>query len=105
MILDLGAVPGTVSEWVEHWSRMQEIMGSNPSRVKPMTNKIDTCRFLARCLALLGTGKFWLAHCQDNVTEWGIGSWFWWPGFPVVQHYKIAVRAYCPDMTLDVTKT
>ena len=32
-----------------------------------MTYKVDTCRFVARCLALLG-GKDWLTQCQDNVT-------------------------------------
>ena len=26
---------------------------TNPGRVKPMTYKIDTCQFLARCSALL----------------------------------------------------
>ena len=46
--------PSAVVESVEHWSRMREIVGSNPSRVKPMTYQIDTCRFLARCSALLG---------------------------------------------------
>ena len=46
--------PGAVAESVEHWSRVREIMGSNPGRVKPMSYKIDTCHFLARCLALLG---------------------------------------------------
>ena len=46
--------PGTVAESVEYWSRVWEIVGSNPSRVKPMTNKIDACHFLARCSTLLG---------------------------------------------------
>ena len=43
--------------------------------------KIDACRFLARCLALLGedkdkerTRRGPLAQCQDNVTEWDIRS-------------------------------
>ena len=44
--------PGAVAESVEHWSRVWKIMGSNPGRVKPMTYKIDTCRFLTRCSAL-----------------------------------------------------
>ena len=39
-----------------------------------MTYEIDTCRFLAMCLALLGKRKDWLAQCQDNETEWGIRS-------------------------------
>ena len=43
-----------MAESVEHWSLVREIAGSNPGRVKPMTYKIDTCRFLARCSALLG---------------------------------------------------
>ncbi len=45
---------GAVAESVEHWSRVREIVGSNPGRVKPMTYKIDICHFLARCSALLG---------------------------------------------------
>ena len=40
-------IPGAVTESVEHWS-------SNPSRVKPMTYKLDTSHFLAKCSALLG---------------------------------------------------
>ena len=48
---------GTVTELVEHWPRMPEIVDSNHGRVKPMTNQIDTFRFLARCPALLGLGK------------------------------------------------
>ena len=61
--------PGTVAEWVEHWSRLWEIVGLNPGQVKPVTYKIDTSRFLSRCSALLGWDKDWLAHCQHNVTE------------------------------------
>ena len=45
---------GRGAESVEHWSRVREIVGSNPVRVKPMPYQIDTCRFLARCSALLG---------------------------------------------------
>ena len=45
---------GAVAELVEHWSRVLEIVDSNPIRVKSMTSKIDTCGFLARCSALLG---------------------------------------------------
>ena len=41
----------------------------NSGQVKPVTYKIDTCRFVARCSALLGQGKDWLALCQDNLTE------------------------------------
>ena len=43
-----------VAEFVEHWSRMREIVSSNPDRVRPMTYQIDTCGFLARSSALLG---------------------------------------------------
>ena len=46
---------------------------------------------------------------QDNVTEWDIRSWCWRPGFPVGQHYKVAIAALSqistsPDMTLNVAK-
>ena len=36
--------------------------------IKPISYKVDT-----DAQALLGQGKDWLAQCQDNVTEWGIG--------------------------------
>ena len=45
--------PGAMAKSVEDWSRVWEIVGSNPGRVKPMTYKTDTCCFLAKCLALL----------------------------------------------------
>ena len=61
-----------------------------------MTHQIDTCRFLARCLALLGQGNDWLAQCHDSVTEWDVQvmvlmAWF----FPVGQHYKVTMSVHC----------
>ena len=56
-------------------------------QVKPMTYKIDTCHFLAMCLALLGYGKDWLAQYQDNDTEWDTRSMSQWHCFPVGQYY------------------
>ena len=47
---------------------------SVPSRVKPITYKIDTCHVLAGCLTLLGYGEDWLAQIQNYVTKWGIWS-------------------------------
>ena len=58
-------VPGAVAESVEHWPHVWEIIGLNPCRVEPMTYQIDTRRFLARCSALFGKGKDWLAQCQS----------------------------------------
>ena len=46
--------------------------GSNPGRVKPITDKIDICHFLARHSVLLGKGKDWLAQDRDNVPAWEI---------------------------------
>ena len=109
LVVFLKLVPGAVTESVEHWSRVWEIVSSSSGRVKPMTYNIDTCCFLAKCSALLGQGQDWLAQCQDTVTEWGIGSWCWRPGFPVEQHYKVAMSdksqvRTCPDITLDVAR-
>ena len=67
--------PGAVAESVENVSCVGEIVGLNPCRVRPLTYKIDTSQFLARCSALLEQGKDWVAQCQDNVTEWNIRSW------------------------------
>ena len=36
------------------WSHVREIVGSNPWSSQLKTYNIDACRFLARCLALLG---------------------------------------------------
>ena len=64
--------------------------------------KIDTCHILARHSALLGYFKDWLAHGQDNVTEWDgmVSQW----------DYKVAMSAQSqvgtrPGMTLDVART
>ena len=75
-----------------------------------MTYKIDTCRFLARCSALLGRGINWLAQCQDNVTEWDIMSWCLWVVLAVAQHQKVAMSAQLQagthsDMTIGVAKS
>ena len=45
---------GAVTESVEHWPHVQEMVNSNLGRVKPMTYKFDMCRFLARGSVLLG---------------------------------------------------
>ena len=45
---------GAVAESVERWSRVREIVGSNPGGGKPMTYQIDTGHIPARCSTLLG---------------------------------------------------
>ena len=67
--------------------------GFEPRSIQPDDLNIDTCHFLARCLALLGQGKDWLAQCQDNVTEWDIRCWQL--GLPVQQHYTIDMSVHC----------
>ena len=57
--------------------------------------KIDTCRLLAWRSALLGSGKDWLAQCQDNATEWDSRSWCWQSDVPVRQHYEVALSVHC----------
>ena len=65
-------------ESVERWSWKQDIGSLVSSRVKPMTYQIDTCRFLACRLVLIGYGKDWLAqfkisdHDASNlISQWG----------------------------------
>ena len=48
--------PGAVTKSVERRLSMREIEGLVPSQVKPMTYKIDVCRFLAWHLPLIGSG-------------------------------------------------
>ena len=68
-------------------------------RVKPKTYKIDTCRILTWCSAVIGYGKDWLVQYQDNVTEWDIRSWL------SHNEYTLSQVSTSPDMTLDVTRT
>ena len=74
---------------------MGEIGSSVPGRVKPMTYKIASCRFLARQSILVGHGKDWLAQCQDTVTGWDIRLWDQLPDFPVGKDYKMTMSAHC----------
>ena len=67
--------PGTVAELVERWPRVWEIGSLVLGRVKSMTYKIDTCRFVAWHSTLIGYGKDGFAQCQENVTGRDIGSW------------------------------
>ena len=69
-------------------------------QVKPMTYAIDNCSFQAWGSELLGQGKHWLAQCQDNVTEWDIGSGYWQLNFPVGQHYKGTMSVHCQKLVL-----
>ena len=72
-----------------------EIRRFGPCLFKPWASqnkdiKIDVCRFLARHSA----------QCQDNMTEWDIRSWSWWPGFLVEQRhhdYALTQVGACPD--------
>ena len=63
--------------------------GLIPSRVKSMTYTFDHCRMLIWRSALIGYCKGGITQVQDIVTEWDIGSWFWWPDFKVGQYYKV----------------
>ena len=93
---------------VERRPRVWEIASLILGRVKTMTYKIDTCRFLAWRLALIGSGKDWLAQCPDNVTEENIGSWCRSPDFSMGQHYEVTMKSQvgaCSDITLAVAKT
>ena len=67
--MGLCVVPAAVTESVEHGPHLWEIGSMIPSRAKPMTNKINTCRFVAWCSALIGWDQDWFAQCQDNMTE------------------------------------
>ena len=58
---------------LEDWESKCPRFESRPCGFEPwlsQTNdfKMETCRFLAWRLVLLGKGKDWLAQCQDNVT-------------------------------------
>ena len=50
-------VQDAVATKVERGLRMQVIWSLVPDQVKPITYKIDICRFLAWRLALIGLGK------------------------------------------------
>ena len=63
----------TVTKLVECEPRVPEIRCSILRRVKPMTYKIYTCRFLAWPWALLAPDKDWLAQCPNNLIECDIG--------------------------------
>ena len=66
---------GMLAESLGHMPCVWEIWSSVPGRVKPMTCKIDTCRYLVRWMFDINRIRF--AQCQDNMAEWDIGSWCW----------------------------
>ena len=46
-------------------------------------------------LSTIRIGKVWLTQCQDNVTEWDSKHvMVLMVGFPVGQHYKVAMSAH-----------
>ena len=83
------------SEYVERRLPMWKVGSLNLSRVKPMTYKIDILCYLDWRLALIGQDMDWLAYDLDNVSVWGIRSWFQQLGLPVGQHYKVAMSVHC----------
>ena len=84
------------------------MLSPNPNTLRGITPPL---RFLAWDSAIIGQDKDWLAHCQDNVTEWDIGSWCQRSNFPVGQNYKVSMSVHCnksitsPDMTINVART
>ena len=52
----------------------------------------------------------WSAQCQNNVTEWCIGSWDQWHGILVGQHYKVVMTEQSQvgiriEMNIEVART
>ena len=65
-----------MAQSVERRLLVWKVWNLSPSRVKGMSYKIDACRYLGWCSALIGSDKDWLVQYeyQDKVTEWDIGS-------------------------------
>ena len=61
-------------------------------------SNIDTCHFLARCMAVLGEGKDWFAQCLDNVIEWDIR--LWWGGLGSQSDNTIHCHVYTQSQVL-----
>ena len=67
---------------------LSEMGDFGPHAFEPWSSQMNdlqiyACHFLDKCSPLLGKGKDWSAQCQDNVTEWDIGSEFQQADFPV----------------------
>ena len=81
-----------VAKAVEHSHSMWKVGSLNPSRVNPMTYKIDTCHHLAWHLVLIGSDKDWFALHQDNVRLCGTLGHDTWCLFSLVrQHYEVTM--------------
>ena len=87
--------PEVVTEFVQRRLPVLKVGSSNPSRVKPVTYKIDTCHYLAWRLVLIGYDNDWLVQYKDNVTEWDTGLLCWLTGLSVEQHYKVVIYVHC----------
>ena len=64
---------------------------------KSQSNDLTNLYLWLPILALIGLGMDWLAQCQDNVTEWNIGSWCQWASLPVRQHGEVTVTRQYPS--------
>ena len=44
---------------------------------------------------------------QDDVTEWDVKSWCWWPGLPLEQYFKYTLSPVGtrPDIILDIARS
>ena len=84
--------PGGVAEAVERKLCVWDLGSSVPSRVKPMTYKIDTCHFLVGRSALTEQGSDQLSVRKMSMSE---DNGCWQLDFPVEQHYKDTMSAHC----------
>ena len=91
--LNFGA-PDPKTELVEGGPHMWEIGSVVPNRIKTMTYKIDTCRFLAWHSKVISEDKDRLTQCQDTVTGWDGRSWFQRSSLPMGQHYKVTMSTH-----------
>ena len=91
----LSKIPGAVAESVEREPQVQE----NCSFISHLRQSNDVQNWYlslpSLVLGLIGKGKDCLAQCQDNVTEWDIGSYVLASDFPMRQHYRIIMSAHC----------
>ena len=96
-----------------YWS-FWEVKETEPHRFEPwlsQTNdfKIDTCRHLARCSALLilGYGKDWLAQFQAYMIELDHDAGRWFPSKAALydrHECPLSQVGTDPDMTLGVAR-
>ena len=76
------------------WASHAVEIGSHANQTNNWSNWCLSLPSLVMCIIRIGQGLVIPVSGLNNVIEWDIRSWWWWPDIPVSQHYKVITSVH-----------